>query len=165
MTATVRPERQVGARADAHRAADRVDRRRDLLGVFVVVPWSSSVEASAGEPRLVGGILRAARAHVQAQRHRRLLVVRDRDDLEPVGSVAPGTTGSSPGGARAAAAGAPTASGTCAAPAPPAEARERETTRRGARLIAALLRPGPAPPGSIRTARHDRQHQPVLGVK
>ena len=45
--------------------------------VFVVVPWSSSVAASAATPGLVVGILRGAGTDDQPHAHRRLLVVRD----------------------------------------------------------------------------------------
>ncbi len=79
-------ERQIAARAGADRAADRVDRGRRSVSASCV--RRALIEQRRGErrdARLVRRILRAAGADDQPQADRRLLVVRDGDDLQAVG--------------------------------------------------------------------------------
>jgi hypothetical protein len=78
-------EREIGAGAGAHRAADEVDRVVHLLRRHRL---RALIEERGGEvrqpeflPRIGGG----TRAHEQAHRDRRLLVVHHHDDLQPVG--------------------------------------------------------------------------------
>ena len=77
-------EAQIDARAGTERAADRIDRRRNLLRVLA---RRALIEEGRRERRDAGPvlrILRAPRPQDQAKADRRLFMMRDRNHLEPV---------------------------------------------------------------------------------
>ena len=152
---------QVGARAGAERAADRVDRVGDLLGVLRRRALIEQRGRERRDARLVCRILRAAGADEQPQADRRLLVMRHRDHLQAV-RQRPDLVRRKLDLARRQRPRRPLGR-PVRAPAPDAGRRQsasatRATTDRQARDAASarLLAASAA-------LRHDRQHEPVLG--
>ncbi len=77
-------EAQVGARARSQRPADGINRVGDLLRRPARGPLIQQRGREGRDAGPILGILSGAGAHEQAQAHRRLLVMRDRDHLETV---------------------------------------------------------------------------------